>query len=60
MRHACLFVRLAARRANGGELEQIGFLLGHSSIQTIERYLGPGQRIASAFNENLEFGETEG
>ena len=26
--------------AAGGELEQIQFLLGHISIQTIERYLG--------------------
>jgi integrase len=27
-------------RAAGGELEQIRFLLGHVSVQTIERYLG--------------------
>jgi integrase len=29
---------------NGGDLEQIKFLLGHSSIQTTERYLGPSRR----------------
>jgi integrase len=29
-------------RKNGGDLEQIKFLLGHSSIQTTERYLGIG------------------
>jgi len=27
-------------RKNGGNIEQIKFLLGHSSIQTTERYLG--------------------
>ncbi len=37
----------------GGDLEQIKFLLGHSSIQTTERYLGSEQEIAIAVNDNL-------
>jgi integrase len=40
-------------RKNGGNLEQIKFLLGHSSIQTTERYLGSEQEIAIAVNDNL-------
>ena len=41
-------------RRSGGDLEQINFLLGHSSIQTIERYLGSEQEIAIAVNGSLE------
>jgi site-specific recombinase XerD len=38
-------------RKAGGDLEQIKFLLGHSSIQTPERYLGSEQDIAVAVND---------
>jgi integrase len=40
-------------RKNGGDLEQIKFLLGHASIQTTERYLGSEQDIEIAVNDNL-------
>ena len=40
-------------RKSGGDLEQIKFLLGHSSIQTTERYLGSEQEIAIAVNDCL-------
>ena len=41
-------------RKNGGDLEQIKFLLGHSSIQTTERYLGSEQNIAVAVNDTSD------
>ena len=40
-------------RKSGGDLEQIKFLLGHSSIQTTERYRGSEQDIEIAVNDNL-------
>lgn len=40
-------------RKNGGDLEQIKFLLGHSSIQTTERYLGSEQELAVAVNDGM-------
>jgi integrase len=41
-------------RENGGDLEQIKFLLGHSSIQTTERYLGSAQELQLAVNDDSE------
>jgi integrase len=40
-------------RKKGGNIEQIKLLLGHSSIQTTERYLGSEQEIEIAVNDNL-------
>jgi integrase len=42
----------------GEELEQIQFLLGHSSVQTTERYLGCKQKLSQAVNDNLGLEDT--
>ena len=39
----------------GGELEQIQFLLGHSSVLTTERYVGCKQKLSRAVNDSFEF-----
>src|SRR6266496_5793792 len=36
---------------NGGEIEQIKFLLGHASVQTTERYLGCKQNLGHPVND---------
>ena len=37
----------------GGELHEIQFLLGHSSIQITERYLGCKQKLRDAVNDRM-------
>jgi site-specific recombinase XerD len=41
---------------NGGELEQIQFLLGHASVQTTERYLGCKQNLGHPVNDLFDLG----
>lgn len=38
---------------NGGENEQIQFLLGHASVLTTERYLGCKQNLAEPVNDRF-------
>src|ERR1700676_744618 len=44
---------------NGGEIEQIQFLLGHASVQTTERYLGCKQNLGHPVNHLLRLGNTD-
>jgi integrase len=39
--------------SNGGELEQIQFLLGHASVLTTERYLGSKQNLDEPVNDRF-------
>ena len=39
--------------SNGGELEQIQFLLGHASVLTTERYLGCKQNLEKPVNDRF-------
>jgi integrase len=41
---------------NGGEIEQIQFLLGHASVQTTERYLGCKQNLGHPLNDLFQMG----
>ena len=41
---------------NGGEIEQIQFLLGHASVQTTERYLGCKQNLGQPVNDLFQLG----
>jgi len=40
---------------NGGELEQIQFLLGHVSVLTTERYLGCKQNLEEPVNDRFGY-----
>jgi hypothetical protein len=51
LRHSRSDYTLVRIRVEG--VEQIKFLLGHSSIQTTERYLGSKQEIVVAVKDNL-------
>ena len=42
---------------NGGEIEQIQFLLGHASVQTTERYLGCKQNLGHPVNDLFQLGD---
>jgi Phage integrase family len=44
---------------NGGEIEQIQFLLGHASVQTTERYLGCKQNLGHPVNDLFRLGNTD-
>src|SRR5450432_1481976 len=52
--HDCRRTFAKLCRAAGGELEQIQLLLGHSSVQTTERYLGTKQDLVHAPNDGIK------
>jgi site-specific recombinase XerD len=45
--------------SNGGEIEQIQFLLGHASVQTTERYLGCKQNLGHPVNDLFQLGKID-
>ena len=45
--------------SNGGEIEQIQFLLGHASVQTTERYLGCKQNLGHPVNDRFSLGSVD-
>jgi site-specific recombinase XerD len=45
--------------SNGGEIEQIQFLLGHASVQTTERYLGCKQNLGHPVNDLFRLGNID-
>src|SRR5450432_648464 len=51
--HDCRRTFAKLCRAASGELEQIQLLLGHSSVQTTERYLGTKQDLVHAPNDGI-------
>ena len=48
--------RAVSKRASGGELDQIQFLLGHVWVQTTERYLGCKQNLGHPVNDRFTLG----
>jgi len=45
--------------SNGGEIEQIQFLLGHASVQTTERYFGCKQNLGHPVNDLFRLGNVD-
>jgi hypothetical protein len=49
----CVARQRGSARRRAGDLLQIKQMLGHASIVTTDRYLGSGQEIGAAVNNNL-------